>query len=202
MSIAMTLYHDSVSTPTGYAVYAEARLGANGFGDGTPELVVGHDAEDADYGRITWDGDESDGFDSGNAPGVFTASFAGGTAATLNAGSEVPTYTSAASGVIAKVQIRVLTQALAKVEWSTVCIKFYRDGVLVDSYAPETGPSVDTRSSPQDPVAESILEVTPSGTDYDKVVVTGGLYMAYDSTSVWPGGSDLAAQIFVYTSNA
>ena len=51
-----------ISDISGAAVVADAKVGANG-GDGSPELDVG---TGVDYmtGRLTWDGDLSDGFGS------------------------------------------------------------------------------------------------------------------------------------------
>ena len=231
MAIAAVLYNDYVSEVSNYAMYAEARLGGNGDPNGAPELVVGRDGEDAAWGRTTWDGDLTDGFDTGDVAHAFGVDFraadgdgrgtdesgtggepdsegeygegetgGGGVAAGQSAGHQPLAFASDARGeVVTKVQVRAVALAAAVVEWSTVTIRFYRDGVLVDAYTPDAGPAVDTSGTPGDTTAEAILEVVPSGADYDEVVVRGTFRMAFDSTSVTPGETDLALQVFVYT---
>jgi hypothetical protein len=203
MSIAATLYHNVISEVSGYAVYAEARLGGNGDPNGVPELVTGGNGEDASYDRITWDADLTDGFDTGNVADALAAAFDAGTntaTADRETGGTPISFSQASAGPIERVELRALTQAAATARWSNVCIEFYRGGVLMDSYSAEYGPSVDTVGETSNATAESVLVVTPDGTDYDQVVISGMVRMTFDSPTVLPGATDVALQAFVYTS--
>lgn len=203
MSYAISLFHNEISQTSGYALYAEARLGGNGDVNGMPELVVGGDGEDASYERICWDDDLTDGFDSGNIADALTAAFNGSTATTQadRAAGGVPvTFTQSSAGPIDHVELRAMTQAAASARWSDVNIVFYRGGVQMDQYSVVNGPSVDTIGATSDYTAESIFKIIPSGTDYDKVVISGTIRMTFNSPDVIPSGTDLALQAFVFTS--
>jgi hypothetical protein len=201
MCIAATLVDDEVSSVSGFAIYADARLGGNGDAWGTPEQVVGQDEYNAEYDRVTWDGDLEDGFDSGYVSDalIVSSDIANDTVfADHQINSDSTTFTSTSIGYIGKVQFRAFTQAAAVVEWRNISVRFYQGNDLVDSYALQNGPSVDTTTS-ENTSAEEILEITPQGTGIDRVEIWGMFRMTFDSPNLYPGPTDLGAQIFVFS---
>ncbi len=199
MADAAIFYNNSISAMSDYAMYAEARLGSNGDAWGVSELVVGSDEEDATYSRIVWDDNLDNGFDTGDVSEILHTGTE--TVATTNSVDDEPiTFQSSALGNIQKVQIRALALAAASVSWSQISITFYRGGVAMDSYIGGAAVSVDKRNATGPVKSEAILEVTPDRFDYDQVVISGSFRMIFDSTTVYPGATDLAGQFFVYTS--
>jgi hypothetical protein len=202
MCIAATFINDEVSTLSGYAIFADARLGGNGDPWGTPERVVGQDEYNAEYDRLTWDSNLEDGFDTGQVSSslVVTSDVANDTVFADNQiTSDSLSYSSTSIGHIGIIEFRAFTQAAGAVQWSDVDVRFYRDDVLIESYSASAGPSVDTSTSTEDTTSEAILRITPGATDYDRVEIYGVFRMTFDSPNVYAGPTDMAAQIFVYS---
>lgn len=204
MADAAIYYNNSITEISGYSMYTELRIGSNGDPWGEAEIVSGSSPYDAQYGRIVWDGDLEDGFDSGQLEHVLTSTVEDEdpeTAVVTSDGESGPlTFSTSVYGSVALVQLRALALVAGSASWSNVAIGFYRDNVLVDSYSSAAGLSVD-KSSQTGPVeSEALLSVSSQAQGIDKVVISGTFRMSYDSTVIVPGAADLAGQFFVYYS--
>lgn len=181
--------------------FAEARFGSNG-GTGTPEYDVGSTTSNAVSGRTVWDSDLSNGLNSGWINVSLDAEAGGGSNAvswTVTGGTVVPLLFSGVTyGIIDNVQIVAAVQFPAQMLWRSVLVKFYKAGVLIESFSERVGPQVDTTGATPPVAKEQVLTVVPAQTDNDKVVITGQIELVC-AAGIYPGPNDIFAQIYVVT---
>lgn len=171
----------SASDINGYASRAKIWVGSNGDTSGTPECFVGTASSGA-TDRRAWDANLADGLDSDFVGFSFTAKAAGGsgglTLAVSGATAGSVSFSSAPATTIGSVKIRAAVDAAdRKASLRNVVVKFFLGAS--DTTAFETK-RIGSASAPvantmgeEDPVSvETAINVFPSRTDYEKVVVS------------------------------
>lgn len=192
--------NSTVSDPTGFCAFAEAKYGTNGDVSGaTPEVAVGHDASDALTARRVWDANPSDGVDSGWVAATLVAEVGGGSAGvkwTVNGAGGTLTYTGVTYGNIGTVRVRACAQVRGQVRWRNAKIEWYRGTRRIEWTADRAaGPEVDTRTGTATE-AEQIWQAVPTGTTHTRLVVSGEFSLACPE-GVVPGPEDLFVQVLV-----
>jgi hypothetical protein len=191
--------NSTISVITGYAAVAGAETGSDGALNGAAEYLVGTASGHASARKI-WDGDLSDGLDSGLVAVSLNALPGGGTnglAWTVSGGGTVPLYYSAASyGAISSVKVvAAATRAGAVVTLSQLVVKFYKNGVQTELI--ECGSvGVDLSDWSQD-CAEQIMTITPTASDNTQVVVDANLQFTLQADQL-NNPDDLFARIYVF----
>ena len=190
----------AVSEFSGYALFAKARFGDNAtVSSGQPELLLGS-GPDCVADHTCWSPYTEEEFDSGPRQAKFSADSDADTA-TWSLGGNAPvsqTY-DGSFGELGEVRLRAAINIPGMVRWSSVSIKWYRDGVLVDYFTRRTGPVVDERGAEGPIEAEEVLTVSTSVRDADKVVVGGDVQIAHDA-GIDAGPESLFAEVFVFPS--
>jgi hypothetical protein len=200
-----TVSNSSISTITGYCVYAEAQYGSNGDPSGAPEFDEGGVGGGDISGRIVWDTDTSDGLDSGWVAVVMTAPPGGGSShpAVWAVGGGTPSSLNFAGqtyGTIVSVEIRAGVQIPAEFYWQNILVSFYRNGRMTEQYIQDTGPQVITTGDTPPVAAEQILTVTPQFNNNTQVVISGQIRLVC-AEGIIPGADDIFGQIFVFTNS-
>jgi hypothetical protein len=206
MATGTTSSSSQISDVSGYCVFGELRFGSNGNVNGDPEVEAGAVNQTPSSARRQWDNNMNDGLSAGPFSVVFTAEAGGGANAVKwsvqDANPSPLTYSGATYGAITRVRLRAAVQTTALVDWTSVLVRFYKNGRLSDSYptngAPTAGPLVDTRGGSLPVTAEQILEITPVAGTNTKVIITGTVTLAAPQ-GVTPDVNDLFAQVFVDT---
>lgn len=202
MITATLTTHDTISSIIATAS-AEAQVGSNGSYWGASELALSTSSSSTATGRVMWDVDPDDGITTTwkDSSLSFHSGSQGSATWDPGTGSTSMTSTTGSTGPVQKVQIRSMVQAAAEVDWRSISVTFYKNGVATDSYTRTSGPSVDKSASSGGVFAEQILEVASDHTDNDAVVVAGE-YRLLCPEGVYPDAGDLAAQVFVFCANA
>lgn len=190
----------SATSISGYKVAAGARVGSNGQEDGDWEYFVrGTSGSSIMTGRRVWDQDPGDEINSSTVVTQLAAQpggGSGGVAWTVTGGETVPlSYSSASYGAISSVKIRALASFPGCLfEWTSVSVKFYKNGALVETI-PYESIIADTRE--QSNPREEIVTFTPTNADNTKVVVEATMQLIY-------GGADIespdavSGQVYIF----
>jgi hypothetical protein len=201
MASGSIVTNSSISPITGFCFYAEVLVGDDGGSGGPPEYDVGVAADNNSTGTIIWDGDLTNGFDSGWIPVQLVVAAGGGTGGLnwLVSGGSPPTitYNGVTYGAIQQVKIVAAVQAPAGFFWRGISVQFYKAGVETDSYNLRTGPQVNAAGSTPPVAEEEILTITPVAQDNDSVTITGQIRMENASTTQ-PPPTAMFGQIYVF----
>jgi hypothetical protein len=183
------------SAPGGYSFFASAAFGSNGSQYLTPELAVGSQQATVN-GRVQWDNDLSDGLDSDDRSFSFEADLETG-AASFQLGDQIstPSNSTSAGGSIGSIFIRTGASVAGLAAFGSLQISFFKNGVFQESLDVSGEATADATNSDTG-AAEQILVVTPGGTDYDSVAVTGRFWMQAGE-DIYPGWTDLFGEILV-----
>jgi hypothetical protein len=193
--------NNSISTITGFCFYAEVLVGDDGGSGGPPEYDVGVSADNNTTGRTTWDGNYTNGFDSGWIPVELIIAANGGAGglswAVDGGGSGTLTYGGVTYGALQKIEIRAAIQAPAEFLWRGIAVQFRKAGVVTDTYSLKTGPQVNQTGATPPVAEEQILTITPAAQDNDSATISGQIRMVNASTSQ-PPPTAMFGQIFVF----
>jgi hypothetical protein len=197
----------SISTISGYAAFASARIGSNGDAFGDPECFTGVSDTSRASGRKTWCADPSAGFDSGWVSIVWTATNAGGSGSIQFqvAGCSPGTISFAGNsgGTINSVKVRAAVNAANhRASYRNVVVQFFDNPsdttyaeqiTLASSQAP-----VASTMGQTDPVdAEALSNVVPEGSNYGKVRVTADIRFEATDPGV-PPADDLFTDMYAF----
>lgn len=190
----------SFSAIDGYAVYADLRCGSNNLLSGVPELDVGASPDDENSGKIVWDSNLSDGFDSGWVSVELDINAAGGQGSVVWSVQNISVgYASQQFNEIDGFILRAGVSASGSiVSFRNVYAQFFWNGsdaqpaqtVIQDG---ATASTVGTTASD----AEDIVLMGPDGSGYRKARVFAQVRMQSPSL---PNPNDLFGQVFVYAS--
>ena len=189
----------------GFKCFGAVRVGSNGASGGQPEVLCGGgDPSGADVatGRITWDSDLSDGFDSKWVSVQLTAG-AGGTGgvkfSVTGADPNPVVYANARYGDITKVQVSsAVAKNGMKISWQQIAARFYRNGNLVDTQIlPDPCQPVADTTSGGAASASQVVGIEPDALA-DSVVVTALVRLQATGTRL-PGPQDILGQILVFS---
>jgi hypothetical protein len=195
MAQATLFWADQISGITGFWLGASARIGDNGEGAVPREVLLMSSAGVVDSAYSLWDGDTSDGIDSGSRSFEFSAG--GGVASfSVQDADDTVSYAASAPGDITRVLVRAAVTQQALVELTQLSFSFYDGGTLVDSYTHSGSLSVDTRGEPVNYEAEHMLEVQPQA-GVDAVVVSG--LMRFITGEDIAARDSVRADLYVFT---
>jgi hypothetical protein len=197
MATTSIFFSDSISDLSGYWLCAEARLGNNGDYFGPQEVVIKKpDGQEVQRSSLQWDTDDSDGIDSGLC--AFSLAAEDGVLTWSVNGYECRTVSEAQPPFenVHKVLIRAAANGIGLFEFQGLSVKFYKDNALIDSYDHTENLGVDTRYASA-PSAERTIEVFPTSTDCDEVLVTGFFRMLAPEIS---SQDQVYGQVALYTS--
>jgi hypothetical protein len=198
----------SISTISGYAAFARARIGSDGDQFGDPECFAGVSDSNCSTGRKTWCADPSTAFDSGWVSIVWTATTAGGSGSIQFqvTGCSPATISCAGTqgGGIDSVKIRAaVTGANRRASFRNVVAGFYsaptdttpaEEIILASTQAP-----VASTMGGTDPIdAEVIRLVQPDGSEYGKVRLTADIRFEATDPGL-PSEDALFADMFAFT---
>jgi hypothetical protein len=197
----------SISTISGYAAFARARIGSNGDPFGAPECFSGVSDSSCSTGRKTWCGDTSAGFDSGWVSVVWTATTAGGSGSIqfqVSGGSPTTiSYAGNQTGGIDSVTVRAaVTGANRRASYRNVVVDFF-DLPTDTNYAQRLVLSaaqcpVASTMGQSDPVdAEVARNVVPDGADWGKVRVSADIRFECTDAGL-PSEDDLFTDMFAF----
>ena len=192
-------YGDQDPPDLGYSLGAQLQYGDNGPANGgDPELYLGDSSGDGSDGRNQWFSSTADDgeSDSGYVPVELTV---GPTASQLAVGAspDTPTYSGLGGTDIGDVILEAHVGVNAAVQWSDIKITFRYDGQVVDSYAADVGPGVDTRDTDGSATDTTGLEVVPQH-PANSVTVDASLQFIL-AAGTYPGPTDVMGAILVTT---
>lgn len=174
---------------------AELFYGLNGDAWGPNELVAGT-PDNLQGTHVIWDENPDDGVDSGWCsiamflrPGVTGLQFGVDQMC-------VPTSSVADSVEISHIDILATVQTQAAIEWSSVTVGFYKDGVHVDE-ACFAGLEVD-QTNGTGTISQQLARITPTVTGCDQVMITGRVRLTAPE-GTYPAEDGIFSQIMIYT---
>jgi len=144
-----------------------------------------------------WDSDYEDGVNSlSRSVSLSLNRTANGAASWSCQGGGSGTFTVGTDLSISSVTIRaaVLEDGM-RMEWNTLAVSFYDGGVRGESVY-ILNIVADTMNTSNNAPLESVVIVTPEGTSYDGVVVSGRVKLQAE-VGVYPAADDLFGQIFI-----
>lgn len=189
----------TISSLSGFGIYAMAGIGDNGMPGGSSGLAVGTTVPKA-AALVEWDGNPDDGIDSGWRNVEFSANIAGTDHISWALEGQAPLiYNGDALSSISQVTIRaaVLTGDVA-MSWQDVLVGFYRNGQMIEQVdLSGSSPSVDQIGNDVWTPLESGVRITPSASDYDQVVITGQVRLQA-AEGQYPGPGSIFGDIRIY----
>lgn len=187
---------ESVSSITDFSIGGDVRYGDNGDPYGMGEAAICTPSQQLDVGLVTWDGDPYDGIDSGWRSVVLDATLGATDAVDFAVGSTAVAEGADLASSIGAVTIRAAVSGPdMAVEWDAIVVRFYRDGQLVETVSVDDLSADRLGSSDPDPY-EAGATVTPSASDYDRVVISGQVRVRA-AEGTYPWGTDLFAQVLI-----
>jgi len=198
----------SISTISGYAAFARARIGSNGDDSAIPECLTGVSDSNRSTGSKAWCTNTSVGFDSGWVSVVWTATTAGGSGSIQFQVNGCSPGTISATGTqgggINSVKVRAaVSGANRRASFRNVAVGFFSNPA--DSTPAETITLASTQApvastmGQTDPVdAEVIRNVSPEGFDYGKVRLTADIRFEATDAGLPPEDA-LIADMFTFT---
>ena len=177
----------SVSDITGFTAVGVVRFGANGADPLVWETAVGTSSSISASDNLVWDEDISSGLDSNWVSAQFDVAPGGGTNAinwTVTGGVTVPLSSSCGtfSGIQKAIVRAVVLDSGHAMNWRLITAKFYKEGQLRETLSHRSGPGVDTRFGSA--TLEQYIEITPTASDNDRMLVTGQFRMESPSSSI------------------
>ena len=189
----------SFSAIDGYAIVADLRVGSNGHAPGVPELALGTGPEDQVTGRLRWDPNLSDGFDSGWVRMELLVDGGTGLSSIVFSVNDVTlTYEGPHMDDILGFILRGgVSGADAAVSFQNVSAQFFVDDtdttpvqtVYLDDSSATTIPGNETE-------AENIVMAAPEGSGFEKARLFADVRIQADYL---PNPTDLFAQFFVFS---
>ncbi|MGE5609248.1 MAG: hypothetical protein ACM359_08340 [Bacillota bacterium] len=177
MAIVAEAISYQVTDVSGYELYSELRYGQNGSGFCGYETQAGSSPSDTLLGRVTWDSNTSDGFDSG-WQSIELIVHVGSEGSTLqwSVGGTTLEYYAGAFNTIEQIQIQSAVTTQAALSWDSLQVSFYSSGVQTESCSTTTGPTVDQMSQSGSGTMEKFVTITPqSGSNVDEVHITANV---------------------------
>jgi hypothetical protein len=198
----------SISTISGYAAFAKARIGSNGDDSAVPECLSGVSSASRATGVETWCADPSAGFDSGWVSVVWTATNAGGTGSiqfqVTGCSPATISYAGNQTGGINSVTLRAAVNgANRRASFRNVVVEFFtnpNDTNYAEQSTLAAGqcPVASTMGG-TDPIdAEAKRDVFPEGGNYGKVRVTADIRFECTDEGV-PPADDLFTDLYAFT---
>jgi hypothetical protein len=191
---------------SGYCVYAELKIGANGTNEGIPELASGDAQGDTAYGHTRWDDQVSDGVDSDWVQVHMVAEQGDVTWTVGNAPPVHLTIPSDGFGDVLSLKVRAaVSGSNRQMSWQDLVVNFYqtKDSTRASESLGISGSSTPIASTMgvSDPTASSDQYVTiePEGSGYQKVDVTAMVRLQSRDT-VLPSPESIFGQVYVYAS--
>ncbi|HEY7115522.1 MAG TPA: hypothetical protein VH475_02990 [Tepidisphaeraceae bacterium] len=191
---------------SGYCVYAELKIGANGTNEGIPELAAGDAQGDTAFGHTRWDDQVSDGVDSDWVQVHMVAEPGDVTWTVGNAPPVHLTIPSEGFGDFLSLKVRAAVSGSGRqMSWQDLVVSFYQSK---DSTRAAETLGISSSSTPiastmglSDPQASADRSVTiePEGSGYQKVDVTA-MVRLQSLDQVLPSPQSLFAQVYMYTS--
>jgi hypothetical protein len=199
MSIVMEMQSPDIVQASDYNLSAGVRYGS----DGDPtypigEYDVGSSADDTIVGMRTWDGDPTDGVDSGWVDLDFTLDAVNDTITYSVGGGDVLTYSFAGKGIdsVDEIAIRAAVTNQAAMLWQNLDVSFYHDGILADSYQGD-GPQADLRADPQSGSQDDMLYIQPEASNINQIHVTAQVRLAAPA-GVYLGENDIFGGLLIH----
>jgi hypothetical protein len=201
-----------LSDVTGYCIFGLVRVGSNGAVPGTPECATGKSASSQSTGRRAWDSNLLDGLDSGWLPVTLTLNASGnatgGVEWVVGASGSLTTtnYSGAKYGEILSVTLRAAVDGAGRrMSFRNTVVGFFTNQT---DASPDEAITLSTGSNPvastvgqSDPIdAEQIVEISPDGSGYVKIVVAAEVRLECVDHNL-PGSQGIVGQVFVFTSS-
>jgi len=193
---------------TGFCVFGRVRFGANGNGNSSTECLVGRSSSSQITTRKQWQASVQDNVVDSDWVSVKLTARAGGTDRVRWAvdGASTPLEFSGVSyGEITGVTFQAGVIGPGKrVSFDNITISLFTSDtatVAAESwpFTSEDLPPASTIGSSEEE-AEGLLEFTPDGSGYYKVVIDADIRLENDGTEA-PAPDDLFAGIYIYASN-
>jgi hypothetical protein len=198
----------SISTITGYAAYAAARIGSNGDDSTVPECLTGVSTSSRSGGSKTWCADPSAGFDSGWVSVVWTATKAGGSGSlqfqVAGCSPSTVSFAGNQTGGINSLTIRAaVTGANRRASFRNVVVQFFTNPTDTNYAEQVSLPSsqcpVASTIGQTDPVdAEVANNVVPEDSNYGKVRLAADIRFECTEPGV-PSEEDLFTDTYAFT---
>ena len=176
MSIVMSAVSATLADDSSYDTYASLQVGSNGDTYGDPTQIIGDVYGEENYAFNTWDSNLAGGFEASDVPVEFDVKSDGSESLYVDNQSAL-TYQTGDIGSISSVVLEAAVQTNAEAKWSDVTVEFLRNGVVVETVDPSSGPDVNTISAGSSNVADQTLTITPSASNDDEAIVTGSMTM-------------------------
>ena len=189
---------------TGYSVYAELKIGANGTNEGVAEIQAGNATGSAGFGSTTWDDNVSDGVDS---EWVQVRLAAGPSGVTWTVGDRPPVQVAGSVfGDVLALKVRAAVMGGDRqTSWRDLVARFYTDGESEQpaeqlTLARSRNPVASTIGAAPDAEADQMVEITPDGYGYQMVTLTASVRIEALGTFL-PAPDALFGQVYLYTSS-
>ena len=195
-----------VPTYTGYSLYAELKVGANGTNEGVSEFAVGSAQGETGFGNTIWDDNVSDGVDS---DWVKVKLVADPTGVTWAVGDRSPVRLTATSvfGDSLSMKVRAAVNGGGRqTSWRDLVVSFYgsRDSDLSQpaeelNLSSSSTPEASTFGSAPDATDDRVIDIVPDGMNYQKVMLSASVRIE-SLAGVIPSPDAMFAQVYVYSS--
>jgi hypothetical protein len=193
-------------TYSGYSVYAELKVGANGTNEGVAEISAGDASGSMGFANTRWDGDLADGVDS---DWVQVRLVADPTGVTWTVGDSSPVHLTTSSPLSDVLSLKVragVNGADRQSSWRDLVVSFYgsQDADLSRpseqlSLSRAMTPVASTVGEAPDATADRAVDVVPDGTDYHKVMLTASVRIE-SLAGVMPSPEAMFGQVYLYSS--
>ena len=183
-----------LSDLSGYRLFGDVRFGSNGSVYLPPALALGSSSSDCVGEHVMWDDNLSDGVDT-DVMGIQVAADLTAGTAQLSTGGAFTQYSGTTGGTIGEVIIRAATTVPGTITWSSVSVQF-GDGNTPGETLFLSSEVIANNMAGQNEAAEQILVITPTNTNYDRVVVSAEFRMQV-APGVCPGPTDIFGQVLI-----
>ena len=191
-----TAINSSFTDLSSYSYYADAQLGDNGDWTGLPALDAGKNGDDPNYAENQWDADLSDGLDSGWVDASFSVDNSTNNVDLSVADQDAISFSSGSSLSIHQVAIVAgVDMAGVIASWRNLSVSFYSGSTLGETISVGSL-TADNSTATTDSDKEAIAIVTPSGTGYNHIVVSGQMRLQSNSDVV-PGSDSVWCKVAI-----
>jgi hypothetical protein len=186
-----------LSALSGFAYFAEVRLGDNGA-PGVAGVCAGASYGDSDSALIQWDENLGDGLDSDWKDVSLSLSAASTNELGIDVGQTAGfAIAGTALSQIHQVTIRAaVTGADMAFMWRDLMVYFYSDDGLIAAESLSSGPSVNTIDAQTNDAAESVTVISTDADDCVSIVISGQLRLIA-SQSAAAGAYDIFGQVLI-----
>ena len=187
-----------ISDISGYSLFSGVVYGDNGDPYGQEEMGMGDGWGSYHWSDLWWDSDLSDGLDSGSRQVYFRADAGDNLGCFWVDGGQMLSGNFELTS-IGGVMIRVaVMQPQMSMTWESASIGFFNNGRLVKSQG--IG-NIEASTFDGGWEEETIVRVNMPALAFDEVRVGGAVHLMA-AEGVYPGPSDISAQVFVFEQSA